>query len=245
MKYALLLSGGIDKNANKTRYNNDLGFAYEVLSSKYSFDDIKVLYYDGSDIKYLDKKISSSIATFQMVDKYFENLSHTVKPEDTFFILVSNHGSEPDAHVDEYNIRLYGKAAHIKMSYFSDLLNNINCKKIIVLGQCHSGAILSYNITNSIIVTACSKSEKSYFTKDKQNIDINGEMYSYEYDEFLLHFVSYLNGSYPNGNQINYDNSIVNAFNYAKTHDIWAAPNGFCGCKETPMIFPKGVDMSL
>lgn len=212
-KYSLLLSGGVDNHANRICYHNDLAFAYEVLHGKmgYQKEDIFVLYSDGRNLKYKNTVIQSKRASKQNIIKILTDTNF--KQDDSLFILVSNHGSNQE----NGSICLWGEGEYIQLKEIVDMLNKVCCKKIIVLGQCFGGNILKYELENSCVITA-NEAGMETFTQ----LFRKGEQPSY--DEFLYHFISYFNGSYPNGLPLStkiVENNIFLAYQYAWENDIF------------------------
>lgn len=217
-KYAILLSGGVSASLNCNRYKNDLGFAYTILVNKLGFNDknVKILYSMGQIINYNNVIIPTEYASELNVTQSLINLK--VNKDDVLFIMVSNHGSDGNSGF----INLWG-TEKITLSEFTDILNKIECNKIVVLGQCYGGNILNFYHNDTCIITANDVSKVTYTRFDYINTK-----FADDYDEFLYHFLSYLNGAYPDGNPINtYKNSndIISAFDYASENDIYHPKN--------------------
>jgi parallel beta-helix repeat protein len=118
--YALLLSGGIQKEANYVRYRNDIAFMYQTLRQKYGYpkDHIIVLMSDGNDpgddqltgydsnnnpkyansitdLDYVPDGISdvNGSATRTNVLQTLDELRSTLHTDDNLFIFTTNHGA--------------------------------------------------------------------------------------------------------------------------------------------------------
>ncbi|MDR1459949.1 MAG: hypothetical protein LBI60_07015 [Bacteroidales bacterium] len=136
-KYAFLYSGGGNKRYNYSRYANDLGFAYKVLTEKhhYSKENTAVMYADGSIVRYDELTINTSPAKeiyfFAMMSEYGE----TVHPDDVFTFVVSNHGGK-NGELFSWNEKI-----SLQMPNVITALNKIKCKKIILMGQCYGGKL--------------------------------------------------------------------------------------------------------
>lgn len=238
-KYAILLAGAIRTNDELYRYANNLGFAYDVLKNQYSFDNIDMLYYKGYPFNYINNaNISNNKATKINLINSFKKAQEALSGDDLLFFLVSNHGAadEHDAYICLFRDTNLSdsdeeSAESDKKIYLSEIalfLNSIPCKKVIVLGECYSGNIAIHNICNAICLSACEKNACSFSSNYSPKIHVNNVKKKYTYDEFLLHFLSALNGTYPNGKTLNLagndyplkpSNSILNAFKYAKAAD--------------------------
>lgn len=210
-KYAVLLSGGVNNKSNEIRYNNNLGYAYTVLTKKlnYKEENIYPLYANGVDLKYNGLVIKSQLASSENFIKTLESISF--REDDILFILVSNHGGKNDF------INLWGDGITLSLKDFSGIMNKVKCKKIILFGQCHGGNICNYHLDNTFMMTANQAGLVSY----SRICSINQEP---DYDEFIYHFISYYNGSYPDGTCLKtsaYDNDLELAFKYASNYDIF------------------------
>ena len=227
-KHAILLSGGINRSANAPRYRKDLEFAYEVLVNDCGFDEsnIEVFYADGADLSFVGNIIKTKEARKQYVFESLKNAIGNLDKTDEFVLIVSNHGGEKDGG----NICLWG-CETISLEELSQLLQQMEAKKILLLGECFAGNILDYNISNACVMTANIKRKVSYAWITRN------------YDEFLYHFLSYIHGIYPDGNPLKQkgENNIKKAFQYAVDMDI-LGPNSIEGqkirkeCKDDSLI---------
>lgn len=205
-KYALLLSGGVNKRANYARYKNDLEWAYKVLveDCNYEKENIKIFYADGKELIYADEKIATAPAEKTDIIQHMDDLASLLNDEDSFAVIVSNHGGKGDGGC----INLWGDA-YLELEQFVQLSNQIKGLKYIILGECYGGNILDWKIDNSCIITANEKGQLSYTNPDKM-----------EYDELILHLFSFIHGKYPDGKAIvQGENDLERAYQYACDHD--------------------------
>jgi|GEM_PF-2326023 len=213
-KHALLFAGCINNYYKEYRYGNDLSFMHSVLVNKGY--EVKVLYAEGETLYY--KNISIETRTCSKVNFIETMLDYSLKltDEDTLFIMFSNHGVRE-------GINCWGKDI-ITKSELKEQLGLINAKKIIVLGQCYGGNLINIEVENSIFISANEANGKTIASVDDN------------YDEFLLHFIAYLNNGYPDGRAINRDEnngSILAAYEYACENDAYT---------ETPYIYNQKID---
>lgn len=227
-KNAILLSGGINRGANAPRYKNDLEFAYEVLVNDCGFDEsnIAVFYSNGADLSYAGNIIKTKEAKKQYIIESLKDAIRNLGKIDQFVLIVSNHGGEEDGG----NICLWG-CDIISLQELSQILQQVEARKILLLGECFAGNILDYNISNACVMTANTKGKVSFAWKGR------------DYDEFLYHFLSYIHGFYPDGNPLKQKggNNIKKAFQYAVDMDI-LGPNSIEGerirkvCKDDSLV---------
>ena len=110
--YAMIISGGINKDMNWKRYWNDCSFIYKTLIQKYKYqkDNITVLMSDGTDpaadMRVSAKKYKSSpldldgdgvadikyAATYDNVISTLKKYATTLTQGDNLFIYVIDHG---------------------------------------------------------------------------------------------------------------------------------------------------------
>ena len=114
--YAVILSGGVNKNSNYERYWNDCSFIYQTLVKRYNipYDNISVIMSDGTnpavDMLTTDyRHISSPLdldnngtndiqyaATLSNVQTVLSELSNELNEDDHLFIFVIDHGGTTD-----------------------------------------------------------------------------------------------------------------------------------------------------
>lgn len=207
-KYAMLLSGGVSKTHNYSRYRNDLEWVYKVLieDCDYKKDDISVYYADGSSIEYEKNALLTYSAEKDKILEYLNECTGKLTATDYLTIVVTNHGSND---LEGY-IHLWG-TEYITLQEFADMLNKIKARKVILLGQCYGGNMLRYDIKNCCLLTSNAEGKVSYCNP-----------FNDMYDEFIFHFFSYIHGKYPDQVKINEsaENDIQAAFQYACEHDV-------------------------
>lgn len=215
-KCAMLLSGGINKDNNYIRYKNDLEWVYKILVEDcgYCKDAIDVYFANGAAILYDGKKVFTVVANKENVVAYLKAASETLGSSDELVIIVSNHGgSEKHGFINLWGVE------RLELDVFAQWLNKIKARKTVVLGECYAGNILRYNIKNGCILTANQEGFPSYANPP-----------AYEYDEFILHFFSYIHGEYPDGTKLkeNGCNDVRKAYEYAVNNDAFH-PNSSIG----------------
>jgi hypothetical protein len=196
--YAVILSGGANKNSNHERYWNDCSFIYQTLVNKYLIpkDNIYVIMADGTnpeaDMRCVDGTYKSSpldldfdgspdlkyAATKANVSSVFNELSRKLTEENHLFFFVIDHGGSHDGVSQSY-INLWGREV-LEDYELSTMLNKINAGAMnIVLGQCYSGGFID-NIAKKgrVIATASTGGQSSYACSDLL------------YDEFVYHWTS-------------------------------------------------------
>lgn len=218
-KYALLLSGGIHRKYNYPRYANDLGLAYETLNKAlgYPQENIHIFYADGEAINYLDRVIPTQKASLENLEKTFSYAKKELTSDDEFFFIVSNHGGE-----EKNGIIYLWEKEYISLEDITSCLNQLSCKKIVILGQCFAGNIFERNHQNTIMISANQKGLPSYGMYESVNIIRNDKVFSCVYDEFLYHFFSYLQDIKVDDTHSTADSNtekVKDAFTYAYKND--------------------------
>ncbi|MGG0240763.1 hypothetical protein [Bacillus rhizoplanae] len=206
-KYALLYAGCISKQYNHDRYQNDLAFMYSVLQQN-NYDQIDVLYYDGSLISFSGQPINTLEGSKSNFLSKLTDYKLSLEDNDLLFIMISNHGGIANGLG---LINCLGTET-IGQREFANQLSDIKGNKVIVLGQCFGGNFLLESIPNSIMISANEINKVSFGA-------LNGS-----YDEFLYHFISFYNNGYPNGTPLRQPkttNSVLSAFTYAKNNDYF------------------------
>ncbi len=209
-KCAILLSGGISFSYNYARYKEDLYLAYNVLKNIADFTDENIfLFYGNGTEGFEGTEIILHAAYKNQLLKCLEDMENKLVEDDEFVLVVSNHGGDEEGG----SICLWGNE-YVTLRDLSEYLNKIKAKKIVVLGQCFSGNILKYDISNSCIFTANEQNKPSYSFREN-------------YDEFVYHFFSYILGMYPDTeNRIPQGkNNLIEAYQYAKKQDVLCPDN--------------------
>lgn len=231
--YAVILSGGVNKNSNNERYWNDCSFIYQTLVNKYLIpkNNIYIIMADGTDpaedMFCTDRTYKSSpldldfdgspdlkyAATKANINNVFNELSRKLNQDNNLFFFVIDHGGSHDNSTRSY-INLWGSEV-LEDYELSTLLNKVNAGFMnIVLGQCFSGGFID-NISKAgrVISTACTGGEYSWACPD------------IPYDEFVYQWTSAVARRTAYGATVSADadNSghitMDEAFQYAKSKD--------------------------
>jgi len=211
-RYAVLLSGGVNRLLNHSRYLNDLKLVYSILVQHYQFDKEKVfvLYADGQKVD-LDGDGQSEVsfsASKENLNDLFAELQSKISGDALFCMFVTNHGEQTVP--DTMNVHIYlWNDTHMTDTALAELLSKLQCQHmLLVFGQCYGGGMIAkLAAPNRIICTACAWDEPSWART------------GLIYDEFLYHFLSTLRGKTPEAEQIPEHRSIGDAFLYARTQD--------------------------
>lgn len=233
--YAVILSGGANKNANHERYWNDCSFVFQTLVNKYGIphEHISVIMSDGTDpaddMHAIGGGYKSSpldldfdgvpdiryAATKANVQQVLSGLSGSLKADDHLFFYVIDHGGSYDKISQSY-INLWGneKLQDYELAdYLSPMIND-SVTVNVVLGQCFSGGFIGELTEVGCVVAAASMgSENSWACWNKP------------YDEFVYLWTSAINQATPDGTAVNSDAdgngqvSMAEAFAYAEMND--------------------------
>jgi len=227
--YAVLVSGGWNASSNYGRYWKDLSFIYKTLKDKFGYTDseIIVLYASGSHSPSgdLDGDGAADIddsATKANLTTAMNFVKDNIPADGKFFFYSTNHGGQEVENTQDAVLYLWGE--WIADQEFAALTKNIRCSEAIyVMEQCFSGGMMddilgaqTYPCSNPkvCIMTAANFNEPSW------GCDTEGE-----YDEYVYHWVSAVNGKTPAGAAVNADSngdgkvSMKEAHEYAKNND--------------------------
>jgi len=254
-RYAVLIARytSYDASSGYDEFWNDLKIMYDILIDRGYIDDgsvgfdastdhIAVLYGDGHDMK--EGKygtpswvtITDYSATKTNLKKVFTSLGNVMDENDILTVWTFDHGAwdsrshaylcvqDGEIRDDDFAVNYVGKVHHYYRRY-------------IIMAQCHSGGFIDdLHNSKTIIMTSCKLQEDAYRCDDR---DTSGhwknenEGGNYHHSEFLFYMESALRGRDPLGESVNADSdgngyiSLVEAFNYAYTHDSWRVLNGF------------------
>jgi len=229
-RYAVVISGGMDRTNNYRRYWNDCSEIYRCLINRYGFTDanIYVLMSDGTDAGQ-DRRIGTNSydsspldldgdgdndidfsATKANITTVFNRLHSIVTTNDYLFIYSTDHGNQISGWDAE--LILWGETITDKA--FAVEVNKVNAGCMgIVMEQCYSGGFIDDLWGNGrTVATACQFDETSCGT-------------GYLFDDFVHHWTAAVNRSYPDGTVANADNNgdgfitLQEAFNFATSHD--------------------------
>ena len=232
-RWAVILSGGVDKFHNCERYWNDCQYAYLALTQQlnYPSSHILCLVADGQNPE-ADRKIGENIydsspidfdndgyidigyaATKSNLSSVFNYLSTVVSPGDEVLVFITDHGGRGGI------IYLWGQESLTPSELDAEIDKLGSSVTIdIVMGQCYSGACIPALIANNrTISTAASENQTS------SGSSLNG------YDFFLKYWVDaicYINpnmtSSYSNGDG---HLSLYEQFKYAKAYTEAITPD--------------------
>ena len=233
--YAIILSGGINKNSNYERYWNDCSFIYQTLVNKYGVpkENIYPLMSDGNDPaadmrcvtgEYKSQPLDLDFdgieeiklaATKNNVKRALSSLSNKLQKDDHLFFFVIDHGGTTDYKTNSYiclwnNESLYDYELATMLDPFTSKYINVN----VVLGQCFSGGF-NDNLTKvgCVVASASTGSESSWACSD------------IPYDEFVYQWTCAVNEATHTNRPVKSDVddngrvTMEEAFDYAKTHD--------------------------
>lgn len=226
-KYAVLVSGGIDASNNHSRYWNDLSFMYKTLKHKYGYtdDEIIVLYANGthSPNADLDGDGSNDVdyaATKANLTTVFNTVASYLRDDGKFFFYSTNHGGQETGQ----DAILYLWGEWIRDDELAALSKKIVAREAFyTMEQCFSGGMMDdllqaqpypCNKPRVCVMTAAKFDEVSW------SADTEGD-----YDEYVYHWTSAVNGKTPGGAVVNADTnddgivSMKEAHEYAKNHD--------------------------
>lgn len=234
--YAVIISGGINKEANEERYWNDCSFIYQTLRNRYYIpkNNIKVLMSDGTDpsedmISENREYMSSPLdldddgapdieysATKANVKKVFDGMRNKLTERDHLFLFVIDHGGLDKKNGEPY-ICLWGGET-LYPGELNFCLDGIEAGYIsIVMGQCYSGGFVEpLRADNRLVMAACSADDLSYGCED------------IPFDEFVYHWTSAVNGATAFGDKISADGnadgnvSLGEAYTYARQKDVYS-----------------------
>ena len=233
--FALILSGGMNKNSNNERYWNDCSFIYQTLVKKYGVprNNICVIMSDGTnpaeDLRTtsggyisspldLDNDGNNDInysASLININQAFNSFNTKLEEGDHLFVFVIDHGGTNDNNGSSY-INLWGNA---KLHDFqlAAMLNNPIQKGVnvnVVLGQCFSGGFIDdLTKVGCVVATASAANEYSWGCRD------------IPYDEFVYQWTCAVNEADANGATIVSDEdnngrvTMLEAFTYARDND--------------------------
>lgn len=234
-KWAVIISGGFERDRNYIRYWNDCAAVYStLLNYGYSADHIFVAISDGLDDGADYKEYGSSTYNSSPWDldgngtddiqyaadrdgiyQLFNDIGSVMPEGDELFVFTTDHGSivEGDSYLCLWN------QGFMADHEFASLVGNLNPGILnVVMEQCHSGGFIddfqNLNLNSFVISTACAPEQSSYTME-------NGL-----YDEYIYWWCTAINGITPDGIEIDhadYNNdgyiSMYEAHIYACTHD--------------------------
>jgi len=227
--WAVLISGGWDRDHNYARYWNDLGECYTMLKEKgYVDDEIYVLYADGNspsttncyNLNHMYSQYNSMVidyaatkANLQKVCQYIQG-NTTPGGYDTLFVFTTDHGSQNSiSNLCLWNQEKISATEFAGSNYFGQI-TNVQLK-IFVMEQCYSGGFINSLADSKTVIATAAKSNEMSWSCDTEGY----------YDEFVYHFTAALRGKTPNNANVDADAdnngmvSLKEAFNYSKNND--------------------------
>ena len=230
--YAVIISGGMDKDNNWVRYWNDCSAIYSALTNIYGFSDshIYVLMADGTDPandrRHYDGTYDSSpldldgdgdndiqyAATKANITAVFNTLANILDGNDNLFIYTTDHGVQESGQ--DVKIILWGET--MRDDEFAAEVDKVNAGRInITMIQCFSGGFIDdLQKSNRVITTSC-----------RYNESANALPPDYIYTAFTYYWTAAVAGEYPDGTPVDADYnddgwiSMSEAFTYANGHD--------------------------
>lgn len=231
--YAVIISGGLNKEYNYERYWNDCSLIYRTLVNVYKYPKkhIYVLMADGTDSSD-DQRVNSNTyrsspldldgdgisdvnysATHANIAKVFDELSSVLTLNDNLFVFSTDHGGVLPGTNNVY-MCLWNNT-YITDEEFAKEIDKVHSKSInICMEQCYSGGFIDdLQGMNRVVSTACAYDEISYSTEN------------YLYDEFVYLWITAVAGTSSNGTLVDCDIngdglvSMYEAFKYAQEHD--------------------------
>lgn len=247
--YAVIISGGKDKESNSARYWNDCSFIYQTLTKRYRVpkSNVKVLMSDGTDPaddmcdeiggSYMSSPLDLDgdgaadiqySATKANVKNVIEGLTSSLGANDHLFLFFVDHGGYDKTRRLSYVCLWNGEKLY--PAELNGYLSHGDAGYVSVLmGQCNSGGFTgALKADGRIIMTACGANEFSYSCEELP------------FDEFVYRWTSAINGSDAFGNAVDAGRRkgftpLVNAYSYACENDIYV--NGDFGyAMETPSV---------
>ncbi|MBZ5523331.1 MAG: C13 family peptidase [Acidobacteriia bacterium] len=227
-KYAVLVSGGWDASHNYSRYWNDMSFMYKTLKQKYGYtdDEIIVLFANGTHSPSADldgdgKDDIDYAATKANLTSVFNIIAGHLREDGKFFFYSTNHGGQGSGPQDAI---LYLWGEWIRDDELATLSKKIVAREALyVMEQCFSGGMMDNLLTAQ--PHPCNKPAVCVMTAAQSNEVSWGADTEGDYDEYIYHWTSAVNGRTPGGTPVNADTngdgivSMNEAHAYAKSHD--------------------------
>ncbi len=215
--YAIILNGGINKNANHERNWNDCSFIYQTLVKKHGVpkDNVSVLMADGADpaddMRLYDLSYGSSpldldfdglpdvqyAATVDNLKNVIVNLKTKMGKDDHLLFFVAGAGGSTIDGNRTPHIRLWGeeRVAYLALDVMLSPLISKGITFNAVLGQSYGGDFLleSKGIPGSVWASATDEAGAPFACHNKP------------YREFLYQWTSAVNGADSRGDAVEAD----------------------------------------
>ena len=230
MAWALIISGGANRDNNHIRYWNDCSFIYRTLVDYYGYTDdhIRVCISDGLDPAIdrsngtnsppdLDGDGDDDIeysATLTHIEQVFTELAASLSASDQLFIYTTDHGGQQsgqDCYLNLWNLQ------ELSDDQLAGYIDTLPCETIVcVFEQCFSGGMVDdIQGEGRVIATAADWDEYSWAMGP-----------DYIYDTFVYHWTSAVGFARPDGTPVDADTnddgicSMHEAFIYAEANDF-------------------------
>ena len=207
--YAVIISGGGDKDENYSRYWGDVAMIYSTLRLKYAIpkDHIKVCVSDGTSTAndmfdtgtetyrdspkdldgdgYADIEYDAKKATIKSV---LQNLSGSLTGDDQLFVFITDHGAQDSSTGISYLVPWLngntGISAYISPTELSTWLAAFNCPVAVAMEYCYSGPFINPIIqtSNRAVGTACGNEPSSAFCWTDPTGRLTGSILSGAFD---------------------------------------------------------------
>ncbi len=227
-RWAVIISGGYDKNNNHPRYYNDSQFFYRtLLANGFDKNNIFVLIADGDDPAVdqsdgsssnpdLDGDGSNDIgynATVDSIETVFEELSKSLDNDDLLYIFVTDHGGSDDSQpFDDPTAYLWLWGERITDSDFAIQVNKVTTlATVAIFEECFSGGMIDNLEGNNRVLMSASRFWELSYAKNSS------------YDEFSYYATYALKNPTAIGVDANTDGtvSMEEAYLYALSKDSW------------------------
>ena len=209
MAWALIISGGANRDNNHIRYWNDCSFIYRTLVDYYGYTDdhIRVCISDGLDPAIdrsngtnsppdLDGDGDDDIeypATLTHIEQVFTELAASLSASDQLFIYTTDHGGQQsgqDCYLNLWNLQ------ELSDDQLAGYIDTLPCETIVcVFEQCFSGGMVDdIQGEGRVIATAADWDEYSWAMGP-----------DYIYDTFVYHWTSAVGFARPDGTPVDAD----------------------------------------
>ena len=199
--FALLFSGGADAGNNQSRYAADLQLIGSVLigAAGVTIDTVDVLHADGRQtFTFNGKVLQSLLASKANLQKYFALAANTIRSDDNFVFVASNHGGPGNPPGNGVVLYCWNDEVVSDSEFGSWCSSLLSRQQIYIFGQCNSGGFLTIASDERLVMAACTATQKSWATADTR------------YDEFLLRIAEGLEMGLA---------TYQSVFDYARQHD--------------------------
>jgi hypothetical protein len=233
---ALLLSGGVNRDLDRSWYAHDIAAFHDLLVTVHGYGeaDVRVCMGSGGSRPLAGGRVAPVEPARR--DPVLSALRWLAELQecDRAFVMVTDHG-------DEEGISLWGKSQILTPGKLVELLGPSPATKVIVLGQCFAGCFGTCQLGRAVVCCACGPAELSY-PRPRAAPGVEPT-----HSEFLYQLAGALGGRYPDGARLQDPDlpppdriSIGEAFRYARAHDHWIT--GTRSVSELPRMFdPAGI----